>query len=119
VDIERYRQRLRAQHDELVERLGREVARAQTAEVEQASSDDRSYADLEKDDNLTLADADSALLKQVVAALIRIENGTYGKCVVDGGDIEEKRLDAVPWTPYCRRHQEQLEQDAGIRTPSL
>jgi RNA polymerase-binding transcription factor DksA len=29
--------------------------------------------------------------------LRRIENGTYGQCLIDGGPIDPKRLDAVPW----------------------
>jgi hypothetical protein len=30
-----------------------------------------------------------------------VDNGTFGTCLVDGGPIEEKRLDAAPWTPRC------------------
>jgi RNA polymerase-binding transcription factor DksA len=55
----------------------------------------------------------------VRAALRRIEDGTYGRCVVDGEPIGEKRLEAVPWTPYCLQHQAELEERARIRTPSL
>ena len=36
----------------------------------------------------------------------------------DGEPIDEKRLDSVPWTPYCLKHQSELEQRARIRTPS-
>jgi len=39
-------------------------------------------------------------------ALARVNDGTYGVCVVDGGAIDPKRLDAVPWTPFCLRHAE-------------
>jgi RNA polymerase-binding transcription factor DksA len=42
-------------------------------------------------------------------ALQRIEAGTYGQCLIDGGPIDPKRLDAVPWTPYCIRHGKLLE----------
>jgi RNA polymerase-binding transcription factor DksA len=38
---------------------------------------------------------------------------------VDGEPIEEKRLEAVPWTPHCLQHQQELEESAGIRTPTL
>jgi hypothetical protein len=34
----------------------------------------------------------------------RVEDGTFGTCVVDGGRIEEQRVEAVPWTPYCLKH---------------
>jgi DnaK suppressor protein len=45
-------------------------------------------------------------LQQVRAALQRIEDGTFGYCIDCGKPIEPARLDAVPWTPYCREDQE-------------
>lgn len=41
------------------------------------------------------------LLAEIEAALERIENGTYGICVVCGRPIGEERLEAVPWARYC------------------
>jgi DnaK suppressor protein len=55
----------------------------------------------------------------VRAALKRIDDGTYGKCVVDGEPIDEKRLESVPWTPYCLKHQAELEERARIRPATL
>jgi DnaK suppressor protein len=55
----------------------------------------------------------------VQAAILRIDDGTYGRCVVDGGPIDDKRLESLPWTPYCLKHQQELEERAPIRTPSL
>jgi RNA polymerase-binding transcription factor len=52
-------------------------------------------------------------------ALQRIEDGTFGKCIVDGGPIEEKRLEAIPWTPYCLKHERQNELSEPLETPSL
>ena len=52
-------------------------------------------------------------------ALKRIDDGTFGTCVVDGGPIEEARLEAVPWTPYCLKHQQMREASAPPRTPTL
>jgi RNA polymerase-binding transcription factor DksA len=36
-------------------------------------------------------------------------NGTYGQCLIDGGPIDPKRFEDVPWTPYCIKHQKLLE----------
>jgi RNA polymerase-binding transcription factor DksA len=33
--------------------------------------------------------------------------------------IEPQRLQAVPWTPSCLKHQTQLEQDTQQKTPTL
>lgn len=52
-----------------------------------------------------LAEAQQSLT-YVNNALMRIENGTYGECVECGEDIEEKRLDAVPYATLCMEHAE-------------
>lgn len=119
MDIERYRQRLLTLEEQLVQRIGREVSTAQDTTDERPDAGDRSVVDEIKEEYLSVADSDSAMLKQVLAALTRIEDGTFGKCVVDGEPIEENRLEAVPWAPYCLKHQQALEESAGIRTPSL
>ncbi len=41
------------------------------------------------------------LILEVVAALKRIEDGTYGTCVVCGKSIGVERLQAVPWATLC------------------
>ncbi len=51
-------------------------------------------------------DRESNLLRNVRAALRRIDEGTFGVCVHCEEDINPKRLNAVPWTPYCIRCQE-------------
>ena len=48
----------------------------------------------------------SGLLKDVEAALRRIEDETYGICLHCEGDIGRKRLEAVPWAAFCMRCQE-------------
>lgn len=51
-----------------------------------------------------------ALLTEVQQALERIDNGTYGTCVVCGQPIPERRLQAIPWAARCVKDEEQLEQ---------
>lgn len=55
------------------------------------------------------------LLKMVSEALERVENGSYGQCASCEGEINSKRLEAVPWTRYCLRCQERLEQQLADR----
>ena len=42
-------------------------------------------------------------------ALIRIEAESYGVCLHCDEDISVKRLNAVPWAPYCITCQEQYD----------
>ena len=41
------------------------------------------------------------LISEVESALQRIEDGTYGTCVVCGKSIGVERLEAVPWATFC------------------
>jgi DnaK suppressor protein len=41
------------------------------------------------------------LLAEVDAALARIDDGTYGTCVVCGRPIDEERLRALPYATLC------------------
>jgi RNA polymerase-binding transcription factor DksA len=80
---------------------------------------DASVRDEEKDGQLQEADIDLTTLNRVRDALKRIEAGTFGQCLVDGGPIEEKRLRAIPWTPYCLKHEQLQEQERPRRIPTL
>ena len=80
---------------------------------------DASVSAMNVDLNFTNAELDSMILQQVRDALRRIDDGTFGKCVVDGGPIEAKRLDAVPWAQYCLKHQALLEAAGREKTWTL
>lgn len=41
-------------------------------------------------------------IRQIEAALERIDSGEYGFCVKCGESITDERLDVLPYTPFCR-----------------
>jgi RNA polymerase-binding transcription factor DksA len=41
-------------------------------------------------------------IAMIRSALARIADGSYGTCSRCGEAISEARLDAIPWTPFCR-----------------
>lgn len=49
-----------------------------------------------------LGQHDQGELRQIDAALGRIEAGTYGQCVKCGEDISDARLAVLPATPFCK-----------------
>ncbi len=51
-------------------------------------------------DGVALANA-TAELRQIDAALRRVEDGSYGLCQDCGEPIDERRLQALPASPYC------------------
>ena len=64
-------------------------------------------------------DRDSNLLRNVRAALDRIEEGSFGVCLHCEEDISPKRLAAVPFTAYCIVCQELADrgQHEGAENP--
>lgn len=54
-------------------------------------------------------------LAQVVAALRRVDDGTYGECQDCGEPIDERRLRALPATPVCTACQALRERRAARR----
>jgi len=64
-------------------------------------------------------DRESNLLRNVRAALHRIDEGTFGVCVHCEEDISIKRLHAVPWAPYCIQCQEIADRSQEEGSESL
>jgi DnaK suppressor protein len=120
MDVQHYKERLLELEQELAARSQREttLGREQTADSARDAGD-ASVADEDASEDFTEAELDSIVLQQVRDALNRVDDGTYGQCAVDGGPIEAKRLDAVPWTPYCLKHQTLLEAAARPRMPTM
>jgi RNA polymerase-binding transcription factor DksA len=72
----------------------------------QIEADIHDQADLldQYQENRALVEVLSPRYQQVVAAIERIENDTYGVCEVCGEDIEEERLEADPAASTCKAH---------------
>jgi DnaK suppressor protein len=64
-------------------------------------------------------DRESNLLRNVRAALARMDEGTFGVCMHCEEDISIKRLNAVPWAPYCIQCQEIADRSHEEGTESL
>jgi RNA polymerase-binding transcription factor len=58
---------------------------------------------------MSMSTNDRQLLDSIDAALSRISQGEYGKCINCGEPILEKRLEAVPWARHCIRCQDMIE----------
>jgi DnaK suppressor protein len=89
-------------------------------EIEKSADqmDEIQYAS-ERDLAIRNVDRDSALLRQVKAALRRVHDGSFGMCVECESAIGPKRLAAVPWAPRCIRCQETADRDRLDRAESL
>ena len=113
MNTERFKQRLLNKERELVEEMGslehdaRDSGEAEVRDsIDDATSSQGTSEALQEDVLL------SQTLTQVRDALMRIEDGTYGKCIACGRQIEAARLEAVPWAAYCLEDQEKQDKKA-------
>lgn len=58
---------------------------------------------------LSLMETEQHLLKEIDAALKRIDDGTYGVCEATGKPITKRRLRATPWARYCIEYARERE----------
>ena len=110
MNTERFKQRLLNKERELVE---------ETARLEHDARDSGESEVRDSTDNATSSQSTSEALEedvllsqtliQVRDALKRIEDGTYGRCIACGRQIEAARLEAVPWAAYCLEDQEKQD----------
>ena len=78
--------------------------------IENAAEDfDRLQQQMNREVAIRNLDRESKLLKEVQAALKRVEEGSYGTCLRCEEEIPEKRMKAVPWAAYCVPCQETIE----------
>jgi DnaK suppressor protein len=63
----------------------------------------------EREYAMNYLERNSNRLREVRAALRRMDEGTFGVCVDCEADINPRRLTAVPWTPTCIACQEAAE----------
>jgi len=78
--------------------------------IENAAEDfDRLQQQMNREVAIRNLDRESKLLKEVQAAMNRVEEGTYGICLRCEEEIPEKRMKAVPWAAYCVGCQETIE----------
>jgi DnaK suppressor protein len=101
---------------ELVEVLRRRDGIAIEKSADQM--DEIQYAS-ERDLAIGNVDRESILLRQVIAALHRIHEGSFGTCIECESAISPKRLAAVPWAARCIRCQEAADVNLQERTEFL
>jgi DnaK suppressor protein len=101
---------LRAKQRELIDSYQRDKA-AGNASPDDGIQDlaDKAASAYSKELNFSLSDGERNLLMLIDEAFNRIGDGSYGTCTNCGTVIGEKRLTAVPWTPFCIDCQELQE----------
>jgi DnaK suppressor protein len=78
-------------------------------------SADEAYRIYSRSLMLGRVEVDALKLQLIEQALMRIEAGTYGICLECEEEIEEKRLEYVPFARYCTECKAELEKKGIIK----
>ncbi len=108
--LQRFEQKLRAQQASLERNMLSAVQEGrQTSTDDLQDAADHAVQSYQKELLFLQGTQGHNQLGQVRSALDRIEEGSFGECLLCGNSIGEKRLEAVPWTPHCLACQEKIE----------
>ena len=101
---------LRKKQNELLDSFERDKA-AGNAQPDDGIQDlaDKAASAYSKELNFSLSDGERTLLLLIDEAFERVKSDAYGVCTNCNNVIGEKRLQAVPWTPFCIDCQELQE----------
>lgn len=109
--IARMKEKLLESREEIIRNLMHEDEdfREMAASTDLKDLVDAASADIDKKLLTTLGAAELRRLKQIEAALGRIESGHYGYCLKTGKPIPKERLEAIPYALYTIEYQNELE----------
>jgi DnaK suppressor protein len=82
-----------------------------------ADPTDRASHEAERSFELRIRDREHKLIKKIKKTLVRIENGTFGRCDTCEEEISIERLKARPVTTQCidcKTREEDMEKALGI-----
>jgi DnaK suppressor protein len=114
IHINQLRQKLELQSYETRQFLRRLDQEAQSLDVDATQdSGDRCVISVSKESLFERSSQRRTVLRLIEAALKRIADGSFGICAGCGDEIQDQRLQALPWTQFCLRCQDELEQKIG------
>lgn len=106
-ELNNYRSRLQELRTRLTPDLNRIIETVRT-DARAVGEHDRGVSETVQKE-LAVEQGEEAIRRQVMQALQRIDESTFGTCLECGGLIDPSRLDAIPFTPYCVQCEQRLE----------
>lgn len=112
----RHYERLCAERDKLLER---DCSSTEGVQPKLDDLADAASQESQRSLSLVTATATNDLIREVLAAIRRIERGTYGICEITGETISPERLNSIPWARYSIQGQQLVEQEGLGRKAAL
>ena len=108
--VEYYKKKLEARREELQRMVALAEQEGRTADDATQDIADKAANSYTKEFLFSQSNNERYILHLVEEALERIKKGSYGACVACHDEVQQKRLEAVPWAPHCISCQEKQEQ---------
>lgn len=107
-----YQKTLLAQKEKIVRKLSQLSSESKEVETDTAQDVvDKAESSYTKEFLLSLSNAEREQLGLIDEALRRLKTKEFGICQMCAKAIGQKRLAALPWTPYCIDCQQKKEQE--------
>ncbi len=111
-----FRKMLVAKKESIIRKLSETIAESKEMESNVAQDlVDKAETSYTKEFLLSLTDTERRQLLLIDEALKRLERGEFGACQLCQKEIGGKRLEAIPWTPYCIDCQEKAEEELNAQ----
>lgn len=112
-----FKKRLIEKERQLVEEVGKSALYGKDQEDDSIKDlGDQANTAYTREFFFELGNGDRRLLREVVAALGKIDDGSFGSCERCGEPIADKRLDALPFARYCITCQRLIEEEERMAT---
>ncbi len=105
-----FRERLQQKKQEILEAYNKNKTYGKEADEDGAQDiADKASNSYAKEFLFSLSNSERELLQLMDDALTRIEDKRFGVCISCEEEMNQKRLDAVPWAKHCLSCQEKQE----------
>jgi DnaK suppressor protein len=110
--LAQFKKRLIEKHRQLADEVGRTALYGKDQEDDSIKDlGDQANTAYTREFFFELGNGDRRLLRDVVSALQKIDEGSFGNCERCGEEIGDKRLEALPFARYCIDCQRLIEQE--------
>src|SRR5512142_717767 len=111
-DKDEFRRKLSGKKESIIRKLTDTITESKEMESNVAQDlVDKAETSYTKEFLLSLSDGEREQLLLIDEAIKRLEHGEFGVCQLCQKEIGGKRLDAIPWTPFCIDCQEKNEEE--------
>ncbi len=99
-----YRQKLIDMENEILDNIKSETSEEENPFEIDGDLVDRAEAFSSATINEGLSASQKKVIEDIRRAIQRVKDNTFGKCIICGAEIEDERLEVIPYAEKCKKH---------------